>query len=88
VTSVELDGEQEVDDSLDDTPIISLVATQGTEEPDSDEGEDPLPVPISQSDAMFRVTTLKEYVMQMLRLLGLPCAMSWMMCRGRLLVWP
>jgi hypothetical protein len=53
-----------VDDSLDDAHIISLVTTQGTEEPDSDEGEDPLPVPISHSDAMSCVETLKEYVIQ------------------------
>jgi hypothetical protein len=61
---VELDGEQEVGDSLDDTRIISLVTTQGTEEPDSDERGDPLPMPISHSDAMSCVETLKEYVMQ------------------------
>jgi hypothetical protein len=34
------------------------------EKPDSHEWGDPLPVPISHSDAMFCIETLKEYVMQ------------------------
>jgi hypothetical protein len=61
---VELDGERVVDDSLDDARIITMVTTQGTEEPDSDEGGNPLPVPISHGDAMSSVQKLKEYVMQ------------------------
>jgi hypothetical protein len=81
---VELDGEQEVDDSLDDTQIVSFVTTQGTEEPDSDEEDDPLPVPISHSDAMSCVETLKEYVAQHAETFQV--SISWMMSRGRLLV--
>jgi hypothetical protein len=61
---VELDGEREVHDLLDDAQIITMVTTQGTEEPDSDEGGDPLPMPISHGDAMSSVQKLKEYVMQ------------------------
>jgi hypothetical protein len=61
---VELDGERGVHDLLDDAQIITMVSTQGTEEPDSDEGGDPLPMPISNSDAMSSVQKLDEYVMQ------------------------